>query len=233
MLSIILISVNYRTISSTSCMSKLQYQGQLFNEPASSETNVLQKAGLDIEYRQHFVDQALAQTWFELLLAEVPWQQDEITVYGKKHLTPRLSCWMGESWMSYTYSRHTMRPRPWQALPLEIMRFVEAATDETFNSVLINYYRDGRDSNGWHADDEPELGIEPVIASLSLGASRDFHLRNKSDHSQKYKMRLEHGSLLIMRGQTQSCWQHHVPKRVNVGPRVNLTFRTIVRRSNQ
>ena len=129
--------------------------------------------------------------------------------------------------MAYSYSQHTMQPHSWQDLPLIIKQRIELATGETFNSVLINYYRDGKDSNGWHADDEPELGSKPVIASLSLGAARDFHLRSKRDHSNKHKLNLQHGSLLIMRGATQQQWQHHVPKRASAGPRINLTFRTI------
>jgi len=121
-----------------------------------------------------------------------------------------------------------MQPRPWRALPLEIKQQIEAATGEVFNSVLINFYRDGQDSNGWHADDEPELGYEPVIASFSLGAKRDFHLREKRDHSNKVKIGLDPGSLLMMRGQTQATWQHQIPKRANATARINLTFRTIV-----
>jgi len=95
--------------------------------------------------------------------------------------------------------------------------------------VLLNYYRNGRDSNGWHSDDEPELGDNPVIASLSLGAPRDFQLRSKRDKSLKQTLSLEHGSLLVMRGTTQRCWQHQIPKRANAASRINLTFRTIIR----
>lgn len=209
-------------------MSKLHNQGNLFTDPSNSETLVLKRDGLDISYQENFVIPEIADQWFERLLHETAWQQDTITVYGKKHLTPRLSYWMGESWMSYSYSQHTMQPHPWQALPLTIKHTIETATGERFNSVLINYYRDGQDSNGWHADDELELGLEPVIASLSLGVARDFHLRNKQDHSDKYTLCLENGSLLMMRGSTQTRWQHHVPKRASAGPRINLTFRYMV-----
>ncbi len=162
-------------------------------------------------------------------MSSVNWSQDEIVVYGKRHLTPRLSCWMGEPWMSYSYSQHTMQPEPWQSCPREILQKLEASHGDTFNSVLINLYRDGKDSNGWHADDEPELGKRPVIASVSLGAARDFYMREKANHSNKVKLNLAHGSLLIMSGDTQSLWQHHLPKRANSGPRINLTFRTMVK----
>ena len=98
--------------------------------------------------------------------------------------------------------------------------------------MLINYYRDGQDSTGWHADDEPELGKDPVIASISLGATRDFQLRHNRDKNQKISIALQHGSLLLMQGTTQSCWQHQIPKRVQAEPRINLTFRTIKAPSN-
>jgi alkylated DNA repair dioxygenase AlkB len=120
-----------------------------------------------------------------------------------------------------------MTAENWTATLIEIKRQIESVSGEKFNSVLINLYRDGQDSNGWHADDEPELGEAPVIASLSLGATRDFDLRLKQDHTTKARLALQHGSLLIMRGSTQQYWQHQIPKRSQVGARVNLTFRTV------
>ncbi len=212
-------------------MSETQYQGQLFAESESNETVVIKRDGLDIKYLPNFVDAVEAEAWFQFLLQDITWRQDVITVYGKRHLTPRLSCWMGETWMSYRYSQHTMSPCPWQELPMQIKKRVEAASNEHFNSVLINYYRDGRDSNGWHSDDEPELGPNPSIASLTLGAARDFQLREKSDHSNKLVFNLAPGSLLLMRGTTQSRWQHQVPKRKHAEARINLTFRQMLRSS--
>jgi len=208
-------------------MSSAPYQTTLFANSVNSQTVVLQGPGLEANYTPEFVDQDTALTWFDQLLPSIRWQQDTITVYGKQHLTPRLSCWMGEPWMSYRYSQHTMQPQAWQNLPLTIKHQVERETGESFNSVLINYYRDGRDSNGWHADDEPELGERPIIASVSLGAARDFYLRRKADHSDQRKLSLQSGSLLMMSGDTQTQWQHHVPKRATAGPRINLTFRTL------
>lgn len=250
-------------------MAMSQIQANLFKESQTSEITVFDDAGLDAQYHPNFISETLAQSWFEQLLTQTVWQQGTVTVYGKQHLTPRLSCWMGESWMSYRYSQHTMQPTPWQALPLLIKEAVEtelharlnhgkqpnqtAQTEKinieggnteaanqsahlleprlTFNSVLINYYRDGQDSNGWHADDETELGQQPVIASLSLGAPRDFHLREKTNHANKHKLKLGSGSLLIMRGDTQAKWQHQVPKRATAEARINLTFRTILKHS--
>lgn len=210
-----------------------QNQSDLFAQSAENSPISLQGEGLSATYLRSFISSEQADIWFAELLNTVTWQQDEITVYGKRHLTPRLSCWMGESWMAYTYSNHTMQPKAWQYLPKQIKQMVEAHTGESFNSVLLNYYRDGQDSNGWHADDEPELGMNPVIASVSLGAGRDFLLRQKRDHSIKHKLYLEHGSLLMMQGRTQEQWQHHVPKRAHAGARMNLTFRKMVHPSSQ
>ena len=189
----------------------------------------LNEDGLDAIYWPNAISPSLAQSWMNELLQSINWTQDTVTVYGKRHLAPRLSCWMGDEWMSYGYSNNVMSPEPWQPLPGQIKRVVEEFLGVAFNSVLINYYRDGQDSNGWHSDDEPELGSDPTIASLSLGAARDFYFRKKSEHSKKIKLNLTHGSLLLMRGKTQLSWQHHVPKRAAAGPRINLTFRTIVK----
>jgi alkylated DNA repair dioxygenase AlkB len=205
-------------------MPPAQYQQGMFD----CETHVLKLEGADIEYRPKFFSEDESTLLFDILLDSTHWRQDTITVYGKAHLTPRLSSWVGESWMDYSYSNHTMKAQAWSPLLLSIKQRIEDATGDPFNSVLLNYYRDGKDSNGWHSDDEPELGREPIIASLSLGAPRDFHLRHKRDKSITHKMSLENGSLLIMRGQTQACWQHHIPKRAKAEGRLNLTFRAIV-----
>lgn len=195
------------------------------------ETHVLQLDDADIEYHENFLDSEAGTTLYDALIAETSWRQETVKVYGKEHLTPRLSCWMGEPWMDYSYSNLTMRATPWTSTVLSVKQKIEEQTKESFNSVLINYYRDGQDSNGWHSDDEPELGKQPIIASVSLGASRDFKLRHKYDKSLKSSICLAHGSLLMMRGRTQSHWQHHVPKRANAGGRINLTFRTLVQAS--
>lgn len=205
-------------------MPNNEYQLGLLN----SETHVLQLANADIEYHPQFIADDEANQLYERLLANTDWQQDTVKVYGKEHLTPRLSSWVGEPWMSYSYSNNTMTPVAWSNTLINIKQQIETATQESFNSVLVNYYRDGQDSNGWHSDDEPELGHNPVIASLSLGAPRDFHLRHKRDKQLRHTMTLEHGSLLMMRGTTQQHWQHTIPKRAHANGRINLTFRTIM-----
>lgn len=204
-------------------MANHQYQQGIFD----NQTVVLDLPDAEIEYYPQFMADAEAKGLFEQILQATDWRQEHITVYGKRHLTPRLSCWMGDSGLDYRYSNLTMEPVPWSDILRGIKQQLEVATNEGFNSVLINYYRDGQDSNGWHSDDEPELGRDPVIASISLGANRDFKLRHKVDKSHKHSISLEHGSLLMMRGATQRCWQHHIPKRANVGARINLTFRTV------
>jgi len=198
-------------------------QSDLFSSGGSR----LDLADAEVDYRPNFVPTDIASRWFEQLVAKVDWRQETITLFGQRHNVPRLSCWMADAGMAYSYSNMTMQPTAWSELALSIKSFIESNAKLQFNSVLINYYRDGQDSNGWHADNEPELGINPVIASLSLGGVRDFQLRNNANKKHKYSIALEHGSLLLMQGKTQSCWQHHVPKRANAEPRINLTFRTI------
>ena len=205
-------------------MPPSQYQYGMFD----FETSVLKLNGADVKYQPEFYLADDAWDLYRALVDNTDWRQDTVTVYGKAHLTPRLTRWVGEPWMDYSYSNHTMKAAAWSPLLLSIKAKIEKATGDSFNSVLLNYYRDGQDSNGWHSDDEPELGAKPVIASLSLGAPRAFHLRYKRDHGLSHKMDLEHGSLLMMRGTTQACWQHHIPKRAHAKGRLNLTFRTII-----
>ena len=200
-----------------------QYQQQLLE----TEPFVLDLPDADITYWRNFLDQTHADELFEKLSSNTSWRSETITIYGKQHLVPRLSCWMADDGLDYSYSNMTMAATPWSDTVLNIKSLLESKLALSFNSVLINYYRDGRDSNGWHADNEPELGSHPVIASISLGGQRDFQLRNIEDKSRKHSMSLEHASLLVMQGDTQSRWQHHIPKRAKAEPRINLTFRTI------
>ena len=166
-------------------------------------------------------DEVLAQ-----LVAEIAWRAESITLWGKQHLQPRLTAWHGEA--AYRYSGLDLTPLPWTPLLLTIKQAVELATGHRFNSVLLNYYRNERDSMGMHSDDEPELGPEPAIASLSLGASRRLILRHKHT-KQTLKLDLPSGSVLLMRGKTQHFWLHGINKSARpIGPRLNLTFRNIL-----
>jgi alkylated DNA repair dioxygenase AlkB len=162
---------------------------------------------------------------FARLLAETPWREESVRVYGKRHLQPRLTAWYGDA--SYTYSGLRLEPLPWTALLLELRAAVEAACGRRFNSVLLNRYRNGRDSMGMHSDDEPELGSDPVIASLSYGTTRTLILRHKRNKD-TLRLALTDGSLLLMAGTTQRNWLHGINKSARpLGERINLTFRYI------
>ena len=182
----------------------------------------------DIAYYPNFFDSNRANELFEKLKNEIPWQQDNITVFGKTHPQPRLTSLFGNEGKPYNYSNIVMQPNAWNPLVLFIKNEIEEICNENFTTVLLNYYRDGKDSNGWHADNEKELGRNPVIASVSFGAERFFHLQHNTIKDQKLKINLEHGSLLIMKGTTQHFWKHQIPKTAKeIGPRINLTFRII------
>ncbi len=164
------------------------------------------------------------------LIAEIPWRHENILVWGKMYSQPRLVAWYGDRGSVYTYSGIKLTPLPWTDLLRDIKTRVETASAATFNSVLLNYYRDNRDSMGFHSDDEPELGVRPTIASLSLGEERTFVLKHKVKKlSKPVRLRLESGSLLLMKGETQRYWKHGIAKTSRpCGPRINLTFRRIV-----
>ncbi|MEH6590055.1 MAG: alpha-ketoglutarate-dependent dioxygenase AlkB [Halioglobus sp.] len=169
-----------------------------------------------------------ADTLMTQLSSDIVWTQDKMTVYGREHDLPRLTAWYGDAGVQYTYSGISAVANPWIEPLLIIKRRIEEATDSSFNSVLLNRYRTGADGMGWHSDDEPELGRNPVIASVSLGQDRSFHLKHKTLEGVRENIRLEHGSLLLMSGETQHHWLHQVPKsRRHMNERINLTFRTI------
>ncbi|TBX69218.1 alpha-ketoglutarate-dependent dioxygenase AlkB [Flavobacterium silvisoli] len=182
----------------------------------------------EIEYYAGFFENERAHELFEKLKTEIPWQQDYITVFGKTHPQPRLTALFGNEGKPYGYSDIIMQPHAWNPLLMFIKNEIEEVCHANFTTVLLNQYRDGRDSNGWHADNEKELGRNPIIASVSFGAERAFHLQHNTLKEQKLKITLEHGSLLIMKGTTQHFWKHQIPKTTKeIGPRINLTFRII------
>ena len=182
----------------------------------------------EIEYYPNFFDKAMADDFFQKLRTEIPWQQDDITVFGKTHLQPRLTSLFGNEGKPYSYSNIVMKPNPWNPLLMFIKEEIDKACSENFTTVLLNLYRDGKDSNGWHSDNEKELGRNPVIASVSFGAERSFHLQHNTIKEQRLKITLEHGSLLLMKGTTQHFWKHQIPKTAKpIGSRINLTFRII------
>lgn len=184
--------------------------------------------GGDVTYHSTFVSIDKAARFLAEVNDTTSWRQEMIWMYGREVPVPRLTAWVGDPGKTYTYSNIALQPEPWTAPLLDIKRRVEDAAHVTFNSVLLNLYRSGSDGVAWHSDDEPELGRQPVIASVSLGATRRFQLRRKSNPAERCELNLSHGSLLMMRGDTQHVWEHQLPKTAKpTGPRVNLTFRTI------
>ncbi|SIS79868.1 alpha-ketoglutarate-dependent dioxygenase AlkB family protein [Neptunomonas antarctica] len=163
------------------------------------------------------------------LSAEIHWRQDSIQVYGKTHQIPRLQSFQGEPGIRYQYSNLVLETKLWHPLVLSLKTRIEQHCQHLFNSVLINRYRNGQDKMGWHSDDEPELGTNPVIASLSFGTERRFILRHRWDKQRpKIELNLGQGTLLLMAGQTQHYWQHTVPSSRRVQEeRINLTFRYV------
>jgi alkylated DNA repair dioxygenase AlkB len=168
-----------------------------------------------------------ADALFDALHREIPWEQHRLRIFGRDVDSPRLSCWIGDEGTVYKYSGTRFEPRAWTPTLASLRDELAARFGLRFNSVLANLYRDGRDSMGWHSDDEPELGKTPVIASLSFGAVRRFRFRSREGKRVVLAIDLAPGSLLVMRGATQRLYHHDLPKTARAGARINLTFRTI------
>lgn len=182
----------------------------------------------EIIFHADFIPEGESIQWFTQLCKEVAWRQDFITLYGNTHLVPRLQALYGDPGISYKYSGMLLPALSWTPLLERIRQRVEAAASHKFNAVLCNLYRNGKDSNGWHADDEPELGKDPLIASLSLGVTRRFLLKHNKEPERRLEYALSSGSLLIMKGSLQTHWKHQIPKELKVSTsRINLTFRLI------
>ena len=194
-----------------------------------SEPVIFNLSNAEIIYYPHFFDEKEADILFDQLTSSyITWQQDNITVFGKTHLQPRLTALFGNEGKSYSYSNIKMQPHPWNPLLQKIKSRVENVSGTNFTTVLLNLYRDGKDSNGWHADNEKELGNNPIIASVSFGTERVFQLKHNTISNLKQNILLEHGSLLLMKGTTQHFWKHQIPKTAKpIGSRINLTFRVI------
>ena len=200
----------------------------LFSSEENKQIINLELPDADIQYVDRFIDPYRAKLYFNTFLNKVSWQQDTIKLFGKTFNQPRLTALYGSEGKSYSYSGITMKPTPFTPELIEIKKRIEKFTSLQFNAVLLNLYRDGNDSNGWHSDDEKELGDNPVIASVSLGAGRQFQLKHKIVKHLRHKLELENGSLLLMKGTTQKYWKHQIPKTKKItSPRINLTFRYI------
>lgn len=166
--------------------------------------------------------------YLQLLQETISWKQEPVILFGKTIMQPRLTAWYGDEGKAYSYSGITMQPQPWTDALLAIKTRVEAVAGHYFNSALMNFYRNGQDSMGWHRDNESSLGPNPVIGSVSFGAEREFQFRHYMNRSLKRSVLLTHGSALIMAGATQHFWQHAIPKTAKpLGARINITFRKI------
>jgi alkylated DNA repair dioxygenase AlkB len=210
----------------------------------SATARSIERPGLRLIHWPAWIPRDEGDALEQQLCAEVHWKQEAITLYGRRHPLPRLTCWMADPGCGYRYSGLENVLEPWSPAAEQLRRQLEVFTGWRFNSLLLNRYRDGRDAMGWHADDEPELDPAAPIASLSLGASRDFRLRQRpspraggpppagyvsaSEACAPFNLELAHGDLLLMEPPTQQWWQHAVPRRLRVQrQRLNLTFRVV------
>jgi alkylated DNA repair dioxygenase AlkB len=182
---------------------------------------------LDIEYFDNFLDWQETKNLFQTLINEVPWQEEYIKIFGNSVKCPRKVFWYGDSGIIYKYSGVSHQTSGWLPNIKNLKDSIKNSTNYDFNFALLNYYANGMDYMGWHSDAEKSLGDQPIIASISLGSRRDMLFKNKRTN-ELYKLNLNNGSLLIMKGNTQTCWLHSIPKRKNIlEARINLTFRNV------
>ena len=189
---------------------------------------IINHQNLDIILDKFFLNQSDANNLYDRCLNDISWQSSAIIMFGKKIDVPRLECWYGDYGCEYTYSGKSLKRFEFPNFLLNLRMLIEKKVNSNFNSVLANLYRDGQDSMGLHADDEKELGNEPVIASISLGENRPIIFQNKKT-KEKVTFDQPHGSLLVMQGKTQDHWKHAINKSKKIDkPRINLTFRNII-----
>ncbi len=199
----------------------------LFDQNFDAEINLLPKDGT-VNYYGKILDQKQSDRFYQTLLETIEWKNDEAVIFGKKILTKRKVAWYGDENFEYTYSNSTKKAIPWTKELLQLKKMAEEKTGEKFNSCLLNLYHDGSEGMAYHSDSEKDLKKDGAIASLSLGAERKFSFKHK-ETKEKVELILEHGSLLVMKDETQSFWLHRLPPTKKVfTPRINLTFRTIV-----
>lgn len=183
----------------------------------------------EMYYYPGYVDAHTSDLYFKKMMELKGWRHDEIRIFGKKYFLPRMQMFFGDNEdIEYTYSGIKLIAQPWPDVLSEIKHRIEHDFHISFNSALVNLYRNGYDSNGKHSDHEPEMGKNPIMASLSFGASRKFRVFHKTKKNYKTELVLRHGDLVIMKGEMQHYWYHEIPKEKKVlGPRINITFRTI------
>ena len=182
-----------------------------------------------LQYHAGFIDKQSSDELLKKFISDMPWKQSIQKMWDKEYLTPRLTSWHGDIGTDYSVSGKIANPNPWTPELLYIKSLVEPIAGVKFNSVLLNYYRDGNDSVAWHSDRESVLGKNPIIASVSFGQVRSFDIRNKANHSEHYSVKLEHGSYLLMKAGLQEHWEHRIAKSIKLmKARINLTFRVVI-----
>lgn len=198
-------------------------------EPKEREFEKIMLKDGEVWYMENFIPIEKANNYFKDFAENINWRQEEIKLYGKTYPVPRKTAWYGYEGFNYKYSGIFCNPEPWTKELLGIKRVIESfLPNSNFNSVLLNYYRNGNDKVSWHADDEKGLGLNPLIASVSLGEKRRFDLKHKTDSTEKLKLELASGSLVVMKGALQHNWLHQIPVQKKISnSRINLTFRTI------
>lgn len=212
---------------SASIVPMSSFESTIPNRPTANG-ELLALPGADVRLIPDWIDANRADALLRMLLEDLSWEVHRIRLFGREVDSPRLSCWIGDADAVYLYSGTRFEPHPWPAALAELRERLQRDTGARFNSVLANRYRDGRDAMGWHSDDEPELGRQPLIASVSLGAERRFLLKHRREPAHRAGLPLPHGSLLLMAGDTQHNYRHALPRTTKpVGERVNLTFRWI------
>ena len=205
---------------------------KLFDLEYDSNINLLPKEGT-VNYYGMVFNQLEATNFYNRLLSDIEWKNDEAIIFGKKIITKRKVAWYGEKEFNYTYSKTTKQALPWTADLLKLKSIIEDKTGEQFNSCLLNLYHSGDEGMAWHSDGEKDLKKNGAIGSVSFGAERKFAFKHK-ETKEKVELVLEHGSLLVMKGTTQTHWLHRLPptKRIS-NPRINLTFRMIIESNNK
>jgi alkylated DNA repair dioxygenase AlkB len=200
-------------------------QSKLFTKNAIE--NLLPHKG-EVFLFDSFFSKKEADDFLQKLKSTIEWKQEPIKMFGKMIMQPRLTAWYGDADKTYTYSGITMKPNNWTKELLEIKTRIEAISNVQFTSALLNLYRDGQDSMGWHRDNEKELGENPTIGSVSFGESRIFKMREYATKENTCSIELTHGSFLLMQGETQHFWEHQIPKTTKkLNPRMNITFRKL------
>ncbi len=201
---------------------------KLFEETINPEANLLNKDG-EANYYGQIMDAESSSRYYEALMNGIEWRNDEAVIFGRHIVTKRKVAWYGDQSFEYTYSNKTRTALPWTKELLELTKMVEKHTNESYNSCLLNLYHTGDEGMAWHSDDEKDLKKNGTIASLSFGATRKFSMKHRDEKDNKLSIFLEPGSLLVMKGATQTHWLHSLPKSKRVtSPRINLTFRQMV-----